>query len=118
MNSFPKLKSGAIIQWPAVREIHYSTEVLEFLDGSEQRYRHFSHFIRRWIVQLDELDEEDLTTMEAFYAQEQGQFGTFSFTDPWDGTVYSECQFDHPEVSADYRSILGGSARLIIREVK
>ena len=116
MNSFPKLKSGAIMQWPAARGIHFSTEVLEFSDGSEQRFRNFSNLIRRWIVQLHDLDEEDLTTMEAFYAQ--GQFGTFSFTDPWDGKVYSECQFDQHEMSAEYRSVLGGSAKLIIREVK
>lgn len=117
MNSFPKLKSGAIMQWPAGRTLSFSTEVLEFVNGSEQRFRHFSHPMRRWIVQLDELDEEDLTAMEAFFAQQQGQVGTFSFTDPWDGTEYAECQFDHSDVMVDYRSVLGGSAKVIIREV-
>jgi hypothetical protein len=118
MSSFPKLKSGAIMQWPAARELRFSTEVLEFADGSEQRFRHFSHLVRRWIVELNQLDEEDLTTMEVFYAQQQGGFGTFSFTDPWDGTVYATCQFDHSDMLANYGSILGGSATLIIREVK
>ncbi|MFN9458508.1 MAG: DUF2460 domain-containing protein [Acidobacteriota bacterium] len=117
MNSFPRLKSGAIMQWPAVRGMNFSTEVLVFADGSEQRFRNFSHFIRRWIVQLDELDEEDLTIMEGFYAQQQGRVGTFSFVDPWDGTVHAECQFDDSDMVAEYRSVLGGSARLIIREV-
>ena len=108
MITFPKLKSGAIMQWPAARGMTFSTEILEFADGSEQRFRNFSHFIRRWIVQLEELEEDDLATMEAFYAQQQGTVGTFSFTDPWDGTVHAECQFDHSDMVAQYRSFLGG----------
>lgn len=106
------------MQWPATRGMYFSTDVLEFADGSEQRFRNFSQYIRRWVVQLDELDEDDLTLIEAFYGQQQGQVGTFSFVDPWDGTMHAECQFDNSEVLAEYRSILGGSAHLIIRELK
>lgn len=118
MNSLPKLKSGAIMQWPARRERQFSTEVLEFADGTEQRFRHYFQALRRWIVRLDDLDEEELGTMESFYAQEQGGFGTFSFTDPWDGTVYPECRFENPEALADYRGIHKGSTTLVIREVR
>lgn len=105
------------MQWPAERGVYFSTEVLEFADGSEQRIRNFSKVIRRWIVDLEELDEEDLTVMEAFYAQQQGQRGTFSFVDPWDGTLHAECHFDHSDLVAEYRSLLGGSAKLVVREV-
>ncbi len=118
MNSFPHLKSGAIMQWPATRERQFATEVLEFADGSEQRYRNFPKPIRRWIVRLDDLDEQELASMESFYAEEQGGFGTFSFVDPWDGTEYPECQFDNPHVLADYRDIHRGSTTLIVRELR
>lgn len=118
MSSFPNLKSGAIMQWPATRERQFATEVLEFADGTEQRFRHFPRSIRRWIIRLDVLDEEELSSMESFYAQEQGEFGTFSFTDPWDGTQYPECQFDNPEMIANYRGIHQGSTTLIVREVR
>lgn len=117
MTCFPRLKSGAIMQWPAARGLEYSTEVLSFADGSEQRFRNFSSSRRRWIVQLDELDEEDLSLVEAFYAQQRGQVGKFSFIDPWDGTVHEKCEFDHSDVLAEYRSISRGSVKVIIREV-
>ncbi|OYW07430.1 MAG: hypothetical protein B7X34_11005 [Acidobacteriia bacterium 12-62-4] len=118
MNTFPLLKSGAIMQWPATRERQFATEVLAFSDGSEQRYRNFSQSTRRWIIRLDDLDEEELATMEAFYAQEQGGFGTFSFTDPWDGAVYAECQFDNQHLQADYQDIHRGRTTLVIRAVR
>ena len=39
MNEFPKLKTGAVAQYPAQRTTRYSTHVMRFMDGSEQRYR-------------------------------------------------------------------------------
>jgi hypothetical protein len=118
MNSFPQLKSGAIMQWPAVRERRFETEVLEFADGSEQRFRHSPAGVRQWIVRLDDLDEGELSMLESFFAQEQGAFGTFSFTDPWDGTVYATCRFDNPACVAEYRAFHRGGTTLIVREVR
>jgi len=118
MNAFPSLKSGAIMQWPATRAQQFATEVLAFADGTEQRFRNFPKPIRRWIVRLDDLDEEELATMESFYAQEQGGFGTFSFTDPWNGTTYPECRFDNHHIQAEYLDFHRGSTTLIIREVR
>lgn len=118
MSTFPQLKSGAIMQWPATRERHFSTDVLEFADGSEQRYRNLTGAIRRWIVRLDDLDEDELASMESFFGQEQGGFGTFSFVDPWDGTEYLECRFENPEAIAEYRAFHRGSTTLIVRELR
>jgi hypothetical protein len=118
MSAFPTLKSGAIMQWPATREREFATEVLAFADGSEQRFRHFPRAVLRWVVRLNDLDESEIAAIEAFYTQEQGEFGSFSFTDPWDGTVYPECQFDNPEILADYRGVHQGSTTLIIRELR
>ena len=39
MSDFPKLRTGVVAQYPATRELRFSTSVTSFLDGSEQRYR-------------------------------------------------------------------------------
>lgn len=106
------------MQYPAVRDVEFSTEVLEFIDGSEQRYRNFSSPLMRWVVRLDQLDDDEMAHMEDFYVAEQGPFGTFSFTDPWDGTEYAECSFENPDVLAEYMEYHNGRIRLVVRQVR
>lgn len=36
---FPTLKTGATLQYPAQRATAFSTDVVRFVDGSEQRFR-------------------------------------------------------------------------------
>jgi len=118
MSDFPLLKTGAVMQYPGGRERFYSTEVIQFVDGSEQRYRNYSGPLLRWAVRLENLDEEELGRMEAFYAQEQGEFGVFSFTDPWDGTEYLECQFENEDILAEFLEFHDGRTELRIRQVR
>lgn len=96
----------------------FSTEIIQFVDGSEQRYRNFSGALLRWAIRLANLDEDELGRIEAFYAQEQGEFGTFSFTDPWDGTEYPECQFENEEILAEFLEFQDGRTNLRIRQVR
>lgn len=35
MQEFPLLKSGAVAQYPAQRAIRFSTQVMRFVDGSD-----------------------------------------------------------------------------------
>ncbi len=42
MNEFPKLKTGAVLQYPAAKRLECLTQVTRFLDGSEQRFRDFA----------------------------------------------------------------------------
>lgn len=94
MASFPVLKTGAIVQYPVTRTLEHSTQVLRFVDGSEQRFRDFTSPLRRWVIRLDLLDEEELAQIEDFFLSAQGRLGSFTFTDPWDGTVYSDCSLE------------------------
>lgn len=88
---FPTLKTGAVIQYPAKRMLRFNTNVIRFLDGTEQRFRDNSSVLHRWIIQLDLLDEAELAALDQFFMLSQGRFGNFAFTDPWDGTVYPNC---------------------------
>ena len=110
---FPTLKTGAVMQYPAKRMLRFNTDVIRFLDGTEQRFRDNSSVLHRWIIQLDLLDEAELAALDQFFCLNQGRFGSFSFTDPWDGTVYPNCSLadDAFELSTETAKC-GASPRL------
>ena len=88
---FPTLKTGAVMQYPAKRTLQFATGVIRFVDGTEQRYRDNPSVLHRWTIQLDLLDEQEIAALNQFFQESQGRYASFSFTDPWDGTVYPNC---------------------------
>lgn len=116
MSQFPALKTGAVMQYPAQRGLSFATRVGCFVDGSEQRHREFPSGLRRWIIRLDLLTEEEMVTLEEFFRSQQGQAGTFEFPDPWDGLTYSNCSFESEEAALDFFSKQRGRTALVVRE--
>jgi hypothetical protein len=116
MNEFPVLKSGAVMQYSGARQQRFSTRVLRFLDGGEQRFRQFETPLKRWLIRLAELDETELAALEAFFLAEQGGYGTFSFVDPFDGTPYPDCSLDNPEAFFECNGIHDGRTQLVVRQ--
>src|SRR5687767_10095146 len=94
MSAFPRLKTLAVMQYPAEKKIGCSTRVLRFVDGSEQRFRELERPVRRWAVRLDLLDGREWAELEAFFVFTNGRAGIFSFTDPWDESEHADCSFD------------------------
>ncbi len=93
MPSFPILKCGASLQHPAGRTVRYETHVIRFLDGSEQRFRNRPSAAKRWTGTLLLLDDAESRQIESLFQERQGQFGTFTFIDPWDGSSNANCRF-------------------------
>jgi hypothetical protein len=91
MTSFPTLKTLAVAQYPAGKTLRFQNLIFRFLDGTEQRCRDSAGPLHRWVIQLQQLDEYEMAAIEQFFADNQGSFGSFAFTDPWDGTVYPNC---------------------------
>jgi hypothetical protein len=91
MPTFPSLKTGAVDQYPATRRIRYQNQALQFLDGTEQRYRDCAGPLRRWEIRLSQLDEGEMAALEEFFTANQGACGSFTFTDPFDGAIYPDC---------------------------
>ncbi len=116
MADFPTLKTGAVMQYPAERELRFSTEVLQFVDGSEQRFRGYGAALRRWMVRLDLLEDAELKRLETFFDASQGALGTFQFTDPWDGTVYADCSLEEDEMAIEFNAEQQARTALVIRE--
>ncbi len=116
MSEFPRLKTGAVLQYPAEQGIAYSTHIVRFLDGSEQRCREYSAPIRRWVVRLNLLDDEELSRLEEFFEDQQGALDDFSFTNPWDGAVYPSCSLENGVAAWKLQGENRGRTELVIRE--
>jgi Conserved hypothetical protein 2217 (DUF2460) len=116
--TFPTLKTGAITQYPATKSTQYSSFVLRFLDGSDQRCRDYSAPLRRWVIQLDLLDEAELNALDQFFNTQQGRFGTFSFVDPWTQSTIPSCSVEQDSLDYELQGELRGSTSLVVVETR
>jgi hypothetical protein len=116
MSTFPLLKTGAVLQYPATRVLQTSTCVLQFLDGTEQRFREHPSPIRKWMIRLDLLDEGEMAALEEFFLSEQGESGSFSFTDPWDGTTHPNCSLEAGAIPLEFEELMRGRTTLVVKE--
>src|SRR5471030_1407008 len=116
MATFPVLKTSAVAQYPAKKYVRFQNQTLRFVDGTEQRYRDSSTPLHRWDIQLSELDEGDMAALEEFCAANQGAFGNFSFTDPWDGHVYTNCSLQTDTLALAAVEEMRGSTSLTVVE--
>ena len=115
MAEFPKISGRAVAQYPSGRLAESSTVVLQYLDGSEQRFRNRATPGTRWLIRLADVATGEMFAIETFFLEQQGRSGSFSFTDPWDGTEYTDCSFESDEFHADTFAEGRSAATLIIR---
>ena len=116
MASFPVLKSGAVAQYGSARTREFATQVFRFLDGSEQRVAQYGAVLRRWTIRLSLLDEAELAEMESFFKSQAGEAESFAFPDPWDGTVYPNCSFDHDQLATQNSGPARGTVTVTVKE--
>ncbi len=116
MANFPTLKTGAVAQYGSDRSRRFSTTALRFLDGSEQRYPGYEAPLLQWTIRLDLLDELELAGLEQFFESSGGRAGTFSFTDPWDGTVYPSCSFAEDDLAMEFQDVARGKTQVVVKE--
>lgn len=116
MSDFPILKTGAVLQYPAEKETSFATQVVRFVDGSEQRFRSYQSPIHRWTIQLELLDQSELQSLGTFFRTQAGAAESFAFTDPWDGTKYTNCTLESSEAVLQLFDEVNGKTSLIVRE--
>lgn len=116
MGSFPALKTGAVLQYPAQKQIRFSTQVVRFIDGSEQRFQLYQTALHRWMIRLDLLDQVELHQFQEFFRTQSGAAQSFAFTDPWDGTNYPNCNIEEDIMSETLAGELNGQTSLTVRE--
>jgi phage-related protein len=116
MASFPTLKSSAVTQYPATRVIAFQNQVVRFVDGTEQRYRDCAGPLHQWAIRLSQLDETEMAAIEQFLQSNQGSFGNFSFTDPWDSHTYTNCSFASDSMDLTSVEEMCGNTSVIVKE--
>ncbi len=119
MATFPTLKTHAVAQYPAQRTLRFQNQSVRFVDGTEGNdITEDSWRVRccRWDILLDELDEGEMTALEAFFLQNQGAFAVFPFTDPWTGQTYTNCSLASDQLDLTHNGERLGSTRLTIME--
>ncbi|HLK66867.1 MAG TPA: DUF2460 domain-containing protein [Bryobacteraceae bacterium] len=116
MVNFPKLKTSAVAQYPANRVLSFRNQTLRFLDGTEQRYRDSAGPLHRWEIRLNQLDEGEMSALETFFEMSEGRFGAFTFTDPWDGTVYPSCSLASDGLDLITSEEMNGATSLTVVE--
>ena len=116
MATFPTLKTTAVAQYPAMRYVLFKNQTVRFVDGTEQRYRDASGPLHRWGIRLSELDEGEIAAVEEFFAANQGEFGSFAFTDPWNGQVYNNCSLMGESLDVQTLAETRGGATLTVVE--
>ncbi len=114
--SFPTLKTGAVSQYPLLRELLWTAEVLEFLDGSQQSYRREPAARQRWTIALDLLDDAEIAALKAFFDEQKGAWGSFEFTDPFTSVTHPNCSFASDVFPHTQSGESRNSTRLVIYE--
>jgi hypothetical protein len=118
MSTFPVLRTGAVIQFPATRTMQFATDVVQFIDGAEQRFRAYAQSYHRWVINCDALDETELNNIRNFVQGMNGAVGVFSFTDPWDSAVYQKCSIEGDVLVEMLAEPMQGRTSIVIRENK
>lgn len=116
MVSFPLLSTGAVAQYPLTRGTSFAVETILFLDGTGQRSMTRGKKLRRWQVSLSQLDEAELQSVEQFFEGVQGNFGVFTFVDPYTGESVPNCRLSNPSVVTQYLASGSGKATVWIEE--
>jgi hypothetical protein len=115
-DSFPRLKTGALAQYPTVRVLARPVEALRFLDMSRQVYLDSRNSLRSWRLQLNLLDESELAAVTEFFTAMRGSLGRFAFEDPATGEVVENCRFDDDELVLFSSGEFNGKTMLTVRE--
>lgn len=95
MASFPALKSGSAAMYPLTRSIECSTQVVQFCDDSEQRWKSRAK-VSGFVLEYTDISGYDLGILRDFFRTVKGRGDT-----TWDvtigGVLYQYMMFDSDE---------------------
>ncbi len=98
MATFPASSSGSIAQYPLQTSVARTTQVIGFLDGTDQRCIVRARQVRSWVIKLSLLNESEVAQIEEFFLSQQGNFGSFEFPDPSSGEIIPNCRLASPQL--------------------
>lgn len=113
---FPLLSSGAVTQYPLLYGATQSTSAIQFLDGSDQRFRTRGQQLRSWEIRLTLLNDSEMQGLESFFVSQQGAYSLFTFPDPISGVEVPNCILSSSELVTSYQDLNSGSLSLWVME--
>jgi hypothetical protein len=116
MVTFPTLTTGAIAQYPLTLSLDADVQVIQFVDGSGQRFTNQAKLLRRWRIEMNALDEAEIQALEAFFVELGGAYGNFAFPDPITGSLVPNCMLETAEMTSKYEGVDCSSTSIYIRE--
>jgi hypothetical protein len=116
MSTFPRLGTGAIMQYPARRAQLTRSYALSFVDGGEQRFVDRVAGSKRWIIDLSLLTEEEANQVEHFLLEQEGIIGIFSFYDPYQDATYPNCSLESDSITLSYNDVGRAGTTLVVRQ--
>ncbi len=116
MAIFPALSTGSVTQYPLEIKTGQESQLIRFLDGSDQRYSVRARTLRQWRIPLTLLNENETQALEMFFADQLGSYSVFSFPDPYSGTLVPNCRFGEDAFQSDYVGVDDGSGTVWIVE--
>lgn len=114
--SFPRLKTGALIQYPTAQELALPVETVRFLDMGRQAFVDSRDSLRRWRLRLHLLDDSEVAAVAEFFTAMRGSLGRFDFEYPETGEVVANCRFDDDELALSSSGEMNGQTVLMVRE--
>ena len=102
---FPTLSSGAVAQYGLATGFAWPSQVIRFVDGTDQRFLSCGRMLRRWLIDLRLLNESEIASVEEFFKAVEGEYSTFSFPDPLSAKSVPNCRVGDPELISEYRDV-------------
>jgi hypothetical protein len=90
--AFPTLSTGNVAMYPLVESIRTATHVVQFGDGSEQRWRKRPS-LRAFELRWTGIKKADVDTLETFFINAKGAFDT-THSLVLSGVTYSNLAID------------------------
>jgi hypothetical protein len=105
MGSFPLLSTSAVVQYSVGISTIQESRVIHFIDGADQRYLAKKRPMRSWQVKLELLNETEMLALEIFFSEQMGIYSTFSFTDPYTGTIVPNCRLANGLLTSEFLGV-------------
>ena len=97
MADFPALRSGVVGMYPATLGVRFNTEVVQFVNDSEQRWA-VAPALGDFELTFTDLNGYDFSILVDFFRSMKGQFDQ-TWTLPMGGQTFNSCTFMQDDIT-------------------
>lgn len=114
---------GASTGFPFASRSTYMVDRIDLPSGSRSAYVKTgkagfpSRALKAWSLTFSALNNKDLGTLEAHFVLQSGQWGLFTFVDPYDGKTYNRVRYAMDSMDITHEQYGVNSVRLQLQEV-